>query len=128
MRSTAAIFGAPVTDPPGNIAPSTSARPTSGRIVPSTVETMCSTPASERVTISSGHRTLPGSQTRERSLRSRSTIMTCSAASFSDRRSSRAAVGPAGRVPLIGHVHTRRPRRARKSSGEPETTDHPSPR
>ena len=41
---------------------------------------------------------MPGSQTRERSLRSRSTIITCSAASFSDPRRR----SPSGRVPLIG--------------------------
>ena len=65
------------------------------RSVPSTVETMCSTPASSRVAMSSGQRTDPGSQTRERSLRSRSTIITCSAASFSDARSScRASARP----------------------------------
>ena len=34
---------------------------------------------------------------------------------------------PSGRVPLIGLVHTRRPRRARKSSGEAETIAQPSP-
>ena len=88
--------------------------------LPSTVETMCSTPASSRVAMSSGQRTVPGLHTRERSFRSRSTIITCSAASFSDPRSSAAA--PRGRVPLIGIVHTRSPRRARKSSGDAETT------
>ena len=91
IRSTAAIFGAPVIDPPGNVARRSSARPTPSRSVPSTVETMCSTPASARVAISSGQRTLPGSQTRERSLRSRSTIITCSAASFAEPASSPAA-------------------------------------
>ena len=70
--------------------------------------------------MSSGQRTVPASQTRERSFRSRSTIITCSAASFSDARSSAAA--PRGRVPLIGIVRIRSPRRARKSSGEAETT------
>ena len=120
MRSTAAIFGAPVTDPPGNVARRISASPTPGRSVPSTVETMCSTPASSCVAMSSGQRTVPGSHTRERSFRSRSTIITCSAASFSDARSS--AAPPRGRVPLIGIVRIRSPRRARKSSGEADTT------
>ena len=59
-----------------------------------TVETRCSTPASARVAISSGHRTLPGSQTRERSLRSRSTIITCSAASFAEPRELGGRVPP----------------------------------
>ena len=125
IRSTAAIFGAPVTDPPGNVAASSSASPTSSRNVPSTVETRCSTPASRRGAISSGQPTLPGSQTRERSFRSRSTIITCSAASFADAWSS--AAPPAGRVPLIGQVRTWRPRRSRKSSGDAETIAHPSP-
>ena len=48
MWSTAAIFGAPVTEPPGNVASSSSARPTSARSVPSTVETRWTTPASSR--------------------------------------------------------------------------------
>ena len=52
IRSSAAIFGAPVTEPPGNVAASSSARPTSSRSVPSTVETRCSTPASRRDAIS----------------------------------------------------------------------------
>ena len=46
MRSTAAIFGAPVTEPPGNVASSSSPIPTPSRSVPSTLDTMCSTPAS----------------------------------------------------------------------------------
>ena len=114
--------GAPVTEPPGKTASSSSARPTSGRSVPSTVETRCVTPASSRSTSSSGQRTDPGSQTRARSLRSRSTIIMCSAASLAPSTGS-----PAGRVPLIGQVQTRRPRRARKSSGEAETIAQPSP-
>ena len=48
--------------------------------------------------------------------------MTCSAASFGASTSS-----PAGRVPLIGLVTSERPRRARKSSGEADTIDHPGP-
>ena len=120
--SSAAIFGAPVTEPPGNVAARSSASVASSRSVPSTVETRWVTPASSRSAISSGQRTEPGSQTRERSFRSRSTIITCSAASFSPSTCS-----PSGRVPLIGHVQTRRPRRARKSSGEAETIAQPSP-
>ena len=122
IRSSAAIFGAPVTEPPGNVAASSSASPTSSRSVPSTVETRCVTPASSCSAISSGQRTEPGSQTRERSFRSRSTIITCSAASFSPSTCS-----PSGRVPLIGHVHTRRPRRPRNSSGEADAIAQPPP-
>ena len=80
------------------------------------------TPASSRWAISSGQRTEPGSQTRARSLRSRSTIITCSAPSFSPSTST-----PAGRVPLIGIVTSRSPRRARKSSGEADTIVQPWP-
>ena len=46
----------------------------------------------------------------------------CSAASFSSSTSS-----PSGRVPLIGRVTSRSPRRARKSSGDAETIAQPSP-
>ena len=64
----------------------------------------------------------PGLQTRERSLRSRSTIITCSAESFGE------SIGtPAGRVPLIGDVRTMRPRFCSMSSGEAETIAQPSP-
>ena len=86
----AAILGAPVTEPPGNIAASSSGRPASARTRPVTLDTRCSTPAIDRGVMSSGHATLPGSQTRPRSLRSRSTIITCSAASLSDARNSAA--------------------------------------
>ena len=120
----AEILGAPVTEPPGNVASSSSVSDTSSRSVPSTRDTRCSTPASGRSVISSGHMTEPVSQTRERSFRSRSTIITCSAASFSD---SVSPAPPAGRVPLIGIVQTRRPLRARKTSGEAETIAQPSP-
>jgi hypothetical protein len=65
---------------------------------------------------------VPGSLTRDRSLRSRSTIITCSAVSFGSSMST-----PAGRVPLIGFVTSVSPRRARNSSGDAETTDQPSP-
>ncbi len=101
MRSTAAIFGAPVTDPPGNVASRIPASPTPSRSKPCTVETMCSTPVSECVVISSGQVTVPASQMRERSFRSRSTIMTCSAASFGEARSS-VAVAARSRA-LDGH-------------------------
>ena len=59
-----------------------------------------------------GTRTEPYSQTRPRSLRSRSTIMTFSARSFGLASRSRTArrlppgVRPRGRVPLIGRVST----------------------
>ena len=51
--------------------------------------------------------------------------MMCSARSL-----ALSAIAPppsAGRVPLIGIVSTRRPCVRRNSSGEADTTDHPSP-
>ena len=102
MSSSALLFGQPVMEPPGSVASSSFVSPTSSRSSPSTVATRCDTPASWRSTSISGQRTLPTAHTRERSLRSRSTIMTCSAASFAD------SIGtPAARVPLIGDVRTR---------------------
>src|SRR3990172_5906245 len=86
MWATAEIFGAPVTEPPGNIASRSSASETPSRSVPSTVLTRCVTPARGCSSMSSGQHTEPGSHTRARSLRSRSTIITCSAASFSEAR------------------------------------------
>ena len=41
MWSIAEIFGAPVIEPPGNVACRISASPASARSVPSTVETRC---------------------------------------------------------------------------------------
>ena len=120
IRSSAAIFGQPVTEPPGSTASSSSVSVTSSRSSPSTVATRCDTPASWCSASSSGQRTLPGTQTRDRSFRSRSTIITCSAASFADSTGT-----PAGRVPLIGDVRTIRPRRESSSSGDAETIVQP---
>ena len=117
-----AIFGQPVTDPPGSTASRSSVRPTSSRSSASTVATRCVTPASSRSASSSGQRTVPARATRARSFRSRSTIITCSAASFADSTGT-----PAGRVPLIGEVRIREPRRESRSSGDAETIVQPSP-
>ena len=122
MSCSALLFGQPVTEPPGSTASSSSVSVTSGRSSPSTVATRWVTPASWRSASSSGQRTVPGTQTRERSFRSRSTIITCSAVSFSD------SIGtPAGRVPLIGEVRMTFPRFCSSSSGEAETIVQPSP-
>ena len=51
--------------------------------------------------------------------------MMCSARSLG--LSAIAPPPPAGRVPLIGMVSTHRPWVRRNSSGEADTTDHPSP-
>ncbi|KFC52218.1 hypothetical protein GY12_07840 [Micrococcus luteus] len=74
--------------------------------------------------------TEPGSHTRERSLRSRSTIMRFSARVLGSAASARAAsassAGSASRaaVPLIGLVLYRPSRPERNRSGEAETTAH----
>ena len=57
MWSRAAILGAPVTEPPGNMACIAAAHEVPGRRRPSTRETRCSTPAMERADMSSGQRT-----------------------------------------------------------------------
>ena len=67
--------------------------------------------------------TEPYSQTRPRSLRPRSTSITCSARSFSSASSSAAIMrslsgsAPRGRVPAIGRVLTRRPLTVISGSG-----------
>ena len=72
--------------------------------------------------------TEPYSQTRPRSLRPRSTSITCSARSFSSASSSPAmrrsssAVAPRGRVPAMGRVAARRPVTVRSGSGLAPTT------
>ena len=68
--------------------------------------------------------TVPYSHTRPRSLRPRSTSITCSARSFSSASSpsamcaSSAASAPRGRVPAIGRVDTWRPVTVSSGSGE----------
>ena len=75
-------------------------------------------------------RTVPGRLTRPRSLRPRSTSMTCSAFSFGSRWScsarswSSAGVAPRGRVPAIGWVVRRSPSTWRRSSGLAPTTSN----
>src|SRR2546421_29628 len=49
-------------------------------------------------------RTVPGRHTRERSLRPRSTSITCSARSFSDESSASASPSPGAIVPAIGEL------------------------
>lgn len=79
---------------------------------PSGVDTRCTRPGCSSTAHRSGTVTEPLAHTRPRSLRTRSTIMTFSAWSFSKRS---AAVRP---VPLMGPDSTVRPSRRRKSSGE----------
>ena len=117
MACSAARFGAPVTEPGGKVAESRSAVPTPSVSSPCTVETRCQTPECGCTSSSSSTVTVPGRQTRDRSLRIRSTIITFSAASLAEARSIAAPVGVRGAVPLIGEVVTRRPRTRRNSSG-----------
>ncbi len=105
-------FGAPVTEPGGKVARSSSASPTSGRSRPSTSVTRCHRPGCASAVGRRGAVTEPYSQTRPMSLRIRSTIITCSAASLSESRRRRsdsaASAGSLGRsaVPLIGPLRT----------------------
>jgi hypothetical protein len=72
--------------------------------------------------------TEPYSHTRPRSLRPRSTSITCSARSFSSASSSSAIrrsssrPAPRGRVPAIGRVEAWRPETVSSGSGEAPTT------
>jgi len=124
MISMARIFGAPETVPWGNVARRTSTGPTPGRSLPETPDTRCITWEYRSTTMSSSTRTDPNSQTRPKSLRARSTSMTCSAVSFSSVRSSEArassssGVRPRGRVPAMGRLNTRPSRTRDMSSGE----------
>ena len=91
MWSSAASFGAPVTDPGGNVAPTSSAQPTPGRSRP----VDGATPGGRgrgaaRPRTAPAPSTEPHSHTRPRSLRTRSTIITFSARSLAQEA---AAVG-----------------------------------
>ena len=90
-------LGAPVTDPHGNSARSTSAvlRPGSRRAV--TVDVICHTVSYRSVWKRAGTRTDPGRAILPRSLRSRSTIIAFSARSLTEARRLRG-----GRV-VLGH-------------------------
>ncbi len=133
MIRIARTFGAPVTEPGGKAAPSSSATPIPARRRPETVATEWITPACASMSRGESTRTVPYRHTRPRSLRIRSTIIVSSAFSFSLASSSAGSVF-AGRVPLIGRVTTRPvPRSAsRKSSGLSEriarSSEPPDPR
>ena len=108
MISSARTFGAPVTEPGGNAARIRSPSPAPGRSVPVTVETRCQTPGCGSGPSRTGTVTEPGTQTRLRSLRTRSTIITFSARFFAEASSSArcaaASSSSAARraVPLMG--------------------------
>ena len=78
----------------------------------------------------SGTSTVPGTQTRPRSLRARSTSITCSARSFgsasrlSASRTSSSSVAPRGRVPAGGWTTAEVPVTVTSASGEEPTTSN----
>src|SRR5437588_615812 len=121
MASSAASLGAPVTEPGGKPARTSSAQPTWGRKRPRTVLTRWKSPGWASTAHRAGTSTEPYSHTRPRSLRTRSTIITFSALSL--------AVNPPGRaaVPLTGLDSTTRRWRRRKSSGDADATNTPAP-
>ncbi len=103
-------LGAPVIEPPGKHASSRSTASRPGARRPVTVLTRWCTVAKLSSSQIRGAATLPGSQTRPKSLRSRSTIITFSARSLADAPSSaRTRASSTGsarrrRVPLMGCV------------------------
>ena len=113
MTRSALLFGAPETEPGGNVAASSSGQPRAGREPALDASRRgargrgaCSTRSSD------GTATVPGRQTRCRSLRTRSTIMTFSALVLRQQ-----AVRRRRAVPLIGADVTRSPSRAQEQLG-----------
>ena len=82
MTSIARFLGAPVIEPQGNSAVITSSSARPARVTALIVEVICQTVGSACSSNSRGTRTEPGTATRDRSLRSRSTIMRFSARSL----------------------------------------------
>ena len=124
--SIARIFGAPVIEPPGNDAASRSKASRPSARTPVTVETRCWTAAVRSSRHRRGTRTLPGRQTRPRSLRRTSTIITFSARSLaldsssraSARSSARVAPARAGALDRVGRRRRPRPSTDRNGSGD----------
>lgn len=79
MTRSADDLGAPDTDPGGKVADMTSAQPTPGRICPEILVTRCVSPGCSSGMHSASTPTVPGRHTAERSLRTRSVIITFSA-------------------------------------------------
>jgi hypothetical protein len=128
----ARTLGAPVTEPQGNSAANTSESRMPARVRACTSDVICHTVGRPSVWNSAGTRTLCGWAMRERSLRSRSTIMTFSARSLGDARrwaawaASSAGVAPRAAVPFMGRARMRPPPGAscqsKNSSGETDST------
>ncbi len=121
-------LGAPVTEPQGKRAANSSLRRRSLRLRAVMVDVICQTVGRACSSNRSGTRTLPTSATRDRSLRSRSTIIRFSARSLalvrrcSAAAASVAASGPRGAVPFMGRVVMCSPSQSKNSSGETLST------
>src|SRR5215212_4248135 len=126
MICIARTFGAPETVPAGKHARSRSRCETSGSSSPTTSETRCVTCEKRSGSRNRASLTVPGRQTRERSLRPRSTSITCSARSFSEESSRSASPSPGRVVPAIGFSDASRPSALTSVSGEEPTRARPS--
>ena len=124
----ARTLGAPVTEPQGNSAANRSARLLPERLRATTSDVICHTLGNASVWNRRGTCTLKGSATRDRSLRSRSTIITFSARSFGDVRrvwacaASSAGLAPRAAVPFMGRARICPPRQSKNSSGETDSS------
>ena len=118
------ILGAPVTDPPGNVA---------ARSSPTRHHHEECLPRSRRDAAPLREAARPSTRPADaaRLADAREIVVfqiddhDALGPSFSDP--ARSSVESRGRVPLIGIVHTRRPRRARNNSGDADTIVQPSP-
>ena len=126
MICIARTFGAPETVPAGNVARSRSNGETPSCSSPATSETRWVTCENRSGCRKRSTRTVPGTQTRERSLRPRSTSITCSARSFSEVSSRSASPSPRAVVPAIGLRLARRPSAFTCVSGDEPTSAKPS--
>ena len=121
-------LGAPVTEPHGKIFLKISASPTPRESVAETVEVIWWTVGRLSTSNIFSTSTLPGSQTRLRSLRMRSTIMRFSARflgseeSSAARRASARGSGRRAAVPFMGFAVILRPLTRKNSSGENDRT------
>ena len=102
MICIARTFGAPETVPAGKQARKRSNGDTPSRSSPTTSETRCETWEKRSTSIERATWTVPPRQTRERSLRPRSTSMTCSARSFTEESSRSTSPSVGSVVPAIG--------------------------
>ena len=124
----ARTFGAPLSVPAGKHAANASMAFSSGRNRPSSADTRCITCEYRSTYIRSRTFTDPYSLTRPRSLRPRSTSITCSARSFSSpsifvsSAASSASSRPRGCVPAIGRYSSFRPPARTSISGDEPST------